>query len=184
MIKKENLNFIERAVSEPAVVEIVQNVSESIWHRLPDVTVFEHFCYVEIGKAIAHGNISSIEGFAGYIARRAAARHLKRTGYESPKMFSEMASENREDEEEVEYEPIDVLADVESEVINKETVTLLAEGDCRRKKVLEGWALGNTNDSQISRSLARSFGGNADSHRKFVQRFRTSCQDKLRATAV
>lgn len=181
MIKKENLIFIEEAMRHTEVIEVVERAASQIWHKVPDVTSFEHTCYVEIGKGILRNEVKSIEGLANYITNRSAARHVNKTKYEPPITFSEMESEDREDVEEIEFEPEDVLANVEGEVIKRETADLLAQGDCRKEKIIEFWAIGNTNSAHISRTLARSFGGNEETHRKYIQRFRRSCREQLSA---
>ena len=183
MIKKENLIFIEEAMRHTEVIEVVERAASQIWHKIPDVTSFEHTCYVEIGKGILRNEVKSIEGLANYITNRSAARHVNKTKYEPPITFSEMESEVREDVEEIEFEPEDVLANVEGEVIKRETADLLAQGDCKKEKILGFWSIGNTNNAYISRSLARSFGGNEETHRKYIQRFRKSCAEQLR-TAI
>ena len=86
-------------------------------------------------------------------------------------------------DEEYTLEPEDVLADVESEVIAKEMTVLLAQDDHRKKVILGNWINGNDNTSDIARLLAQTIGGNVEAHRKYIQRFRKECRDKL-ATAI
>src|SRR5699024_4869903 len=176
MIKKENLIFIEEALKFPKVVEVVESVGESIWHKVPDVTSFEHTCYVTIGKELTERVVESVEGLASHVANRAAARHVNRSRYEQPSLFSELESEVREESEEMVFEPEDVLADVESEVIQKEMTALMAQGDQRKMMILDYWTIGNRNNAHISRSLARTIGGNAEAHRKAIDRFRKDCR--------
>ncbi len=175
MIKKENLIFVEKAMSFPEVVGVVSRVADEIWYKVPNVTSFEHSCYVAIGKAIEKGSVESMEGLAVYIAKRTAGRHVNRTKYIAPESFSELESEVREDSEEMEFDMIDVLADVELEAILNETTDLLAQGDRLKEEIVGLWVLGNENDASISRSLARTFGGKAESHRKRITRFRQDC---------
>src|SRR5699024_1522107 len=181
LIKKENLIFIEEAMRHTEVIEVVERAASQIWHKIPDVTSFEHTCYVEIGKGILRNEVKSIEGLANYITNRSAARHVNKTKYEPPITFSEMESEDREDVEEIEFEPEDVLANVEGEVIAKEMTALLAQGDHLLEEIVGYWAIGNTNNASISRSLARTFGGNAESHRRRINRFRHDCRKHLSA---
>ena len=83
-----------------------------------------------------------------------------------------------------EFDPMDVLADVESEVIAKEMTALLAQGDHRKKEILGYWSIGNTNHALISRLLAQTLGGNKESHRKAINRFRKDCHEYLESTGV
>lgn len=177
MIKKENLIFVEKAMSYPKVIEAVEEVSSRIWYKIPNITSFEHTCYVNIGKEIDKGIVENVESLARYIIKRAAARHVNRSIYEAPKLFSELEIELKRSNEDsdVEFEPEDVLANVENQVLQKEMIALLAQDD-RSKKVLEAWSKGNTNASEISRFLAETLGGKTETHRKFIQRF----ENKLR----
>src|SRR5690625_1545173 len=99
---------------------------------------------------------------------------------EESTLFSGMTSETSEGE--IEFEPLDVLTNVESEVLTKETIALLTQDD-RSKKILEAWSIGNTNNTEISRMLTHTLGGKTESHRKFIQRYEKDCREKL-ATAI
>lgn len=184
MINHQNLIFIESAMEVDAIVNLVEQASRSIWHRIPDVTSFEHTCYVNIGKELAKGNVKSVIAMAKYYISRAIARHIKRTKYVRFKSVEEMASETEKHEDAMGYEPADVLANVESGLEIKEAITLLAKGDRKRKLILTEWANGSTNDSELSDTLASVFGGQARSHCKFIQRFRIECQTNYYSTAM
>src|SRR5699024_9902906 len=96
--------------------------------------------------------------------------------------FSVIASCDEEDEDkQLGFDEVDVLANVESDVIAKEMTALLAQDDHRKKVILGNWILGNDNNSDISRLLAQTFGGNEEAHRKFIQRFRKDCRESLTA---
>ncbi|QDX93596.1 hypothetical protein EEL30_15600 [Brevibacillus laterosporus] len=81
----------------------------------------------------------------------------------------------------------DILVDIESNVIEKESVkekiALLAKGDLRKKAILLAWSDGFYNDSALSELLTQLFGGKPDSHRRAITRFRTFCQAALSQTA-
>lgn len=106
-----------------------------------------------------------------------------RNGYKNEhyEHYSNFDEVNESDGSKTEFEPVDVLADVESEVVTKEMTTLLAQDGHRDKEILNYWLIGNTNSAHISRSLARTFGGNDSSHRVYVHRFRESCREQLSA---
>src|SRR5690606_27687241 len=114
--------------------------------------------------------------------KRAAARHLRKTKYIPPVNFSTLVSVNDEGEEE-EFEIVDVLADIENQMIEqervKEKVALLSKGDQRRKMILNAWASGEYNDLELARVLAHSYGGQINTHRIFIRRFRIECQQRL-----
>src|SRR5690625_1716845 len=165
------------------VIERIYVVSDRIRDKVTDQTLFEERCINRIGEYLvkSNDNINNkkyIERMINEVAKSVVDRNKN----EMAEYFSSLKKEDEEGEE-LEYEPTDFLADVESEVIEKDMVALLAEDDHRKLKVLEGWRIGNTNDKQISRTLAGTFGGKSDSHRKFIQRFRKSCREKLK-TAI
>ena len=163
------------------IIQRIYEVSDRIRDKLTDQTLFEERCIKRITDylLICETNKRN-KRYIERLINEVASAVIERNRNEYAELFSELSTESEEDKE-MEYEPIDVLADVESEVIKRETVTLLAENDCRRLTVLEGWAIGNTNDNQISRALARTYGGNPESHRKFIQRFRLRCREQMSA---
>lgn len=109
---------------------------------------------------------------------------LHRVRKEQATHLEDLTTSNEEGQA-VEYEPVDVLANVASGQLElKETITLLAKDDRRRKMILTEWMNGNTNDSDISSILADTLGGQARSHRIFVQRYRIECRTELTALAI
>lgn len=92
------------------------------------------------------------------------------------------AMENPDGEEDLGFQFEDPLARVEEQVLDeelvKEKIALLAKDDPRRKTVLIEWSKG-TNNTTISDLLAQIYGGKAETHRKFITRFRTDCQKAL-----
>ena len=180
MIKKENIGYIEAAMSYPEVVKVVEAIADQIWHKIPDVTSFEHTAYVSCGKELRKNGGSNPRRVAMHYANRAAKRHISKTKYSPPKTFADIGYED-DDGNDVDFEPVDVLANVESEVIARKTTTLLAQGDRRKGLILSEWTNGNNADLDISYVLANVLGGNSESHRKYIQRFRISCQKALSA---
>lgn len=167
------------------IIERIYEVSDELRSRVTDQTLFEERCINRVGGYLDI-NSSNVRNrrYIERMIREVASSILGRNKNEAAELFTDLGTKDEESDEEIEYEPIDVLANVESEVIKKETITLLAQDDRRRTSVLEAWALGNTNDSQISRTLARTFGGNFDSQRKFVQRFQKECREQLLSAAI
>ena len=163
------------------LLERVYQVSDSIRNVLTDQTLFESRCIKRLGEYLNKDkrNIKN-RMYLERIINEVAKTSIKRNKNENYQTFSELLAEDSEGKT-VEFDPIDVLADVESEVIKKETATMLAQGDCRKKKIVELWIIGNTNNAYISRTLARSFGGNEESHRKYIQRFQQSGREFLEA---
>jgi len=180
LIEKHSLRFLEEAMKYREIVELVAKASERIWHKLPDVTSFEHTCYRNIGEELLKGGVKSVRKMAKYYIRRAEARHIKETQYQHHESLEALA--RYDDYSNEGFEPVDVLADVEGEALAnmsaKEKVTLLAQDDNRQKKILKAWLKGDS-DTEISRSLARSLGGNESGHRSYIKRFKKTCQQRL-----
>lgn len=160
------------------LLDLIYWESDKLIGKITDTTRFEERCIRDLGNYLALDDNNKNNH-----------RHLKLLVYrkvrEAEEVFKKensivMSSMIEHDEEgkEKEFEPEDVLADVEGEVIAKEMAVLLAQDD-RRKKIIEAWKVGNTNRSSISRTLARTLGGNVESHRKFIQRFEKECREKL-----
>lgn len=174
---------IEIVYEIPWILNTVTKKVSSVSHMITRTDKLEALIYKDISQYLTEypeykNNVRRINflidrkiGLAKKKYRIEEARHFN---YYSPK------DDNIEKEE---YEPPDTLASVESGLEIKETIDLLAKDDRKKRFVLSEWANGNFNDSEISGMLAHTFGGNAASHRIFIQRFRTFCQREL-ATAI
>src|SRR5690625_4541972 len=160
------------------IIEEIYSVTDRIRNKVTDTTLFEERVINRISEYL-HKKEANKKN-SRYIIRminEVARSVVNRNKNEHAQTFSELTTVDC-DGESIEFEPIDVLANVESDVIAKEMAALLAQDD-RRKTVVEAWTDGNTNTKSISRTLARTFGGNVESHRKFVQRFRNECHALL-----
>lgn len=83
--------------------------------------------------------------------------------------------------ESYEFEPQDVLANVEDAVIEKSSIKEKIAGlasDDRERFTLNAWIDG-VDDTTIAKALASRYGGKTEGHRTFIKRFRAKCQRKL-----
>ena len=114
--------------------------------------------------------------------RKHVAGYKARYAQEQYNVFSSIVTKDDEGAEQ-QYEPVDVLANVEVSVIDafetKRTIDLLAQADRRKELVLTAWAEGIADATYISDTLASVIGGNAASHRVFIQRFKKHCERAL-----
>lgn len=164
---------------------MIERHSEQIWYKIENQAEFECRCIRQIEKALQNfdtnrGKLKTlitgviIKEKADYLARR--TRKLVTMTMDKPLYIDK-------DGEEVEFEVADVLANVEADIIEQESVNekaaLLAKGDSRRMAILTAWSNGEFNDLELARALACSFGGKIDSHRTFIKRFRIECQERL-----
>lgn len=171
---------LELIYSDRNIVKLVYRISDQERNNITDTNrledlIFSRICrYVKrIPERLTHTSV--INRLAHQVAAQVRSEY-KREHYES---YDSYSIDNGEGEEK-RFEPIDVLANVESEVVAKELTALLAK-DGRTKIILESWTDGNDNISSISDTLARVLGGNAESHRKFIHRFKDQCHDTLAA---
>lgn len=165
---------------EDWIIRIIYETSDKIRESAIDQTHFEERCIKRIARYLKEDrNRLKNKRYIKSMVKKEASDYIKWCRKEEASMFSEI--DLTDDEEDLEFDPMDVLADVESEVIAKEMTALLAQGDHLLEEIVGYWAIGNTNNASISRSLARTFGGNAESHRRRINRFRHDCRKHLSA---
>jgi len=164
---------------------IIEKHSEQIWYKIDNQAEFECRCIRQIEKALHNfdtkrGKLKTL--IVGVILKEKADYLARRTRKLVPITLDKPIYIDK-DGDEVEFEVEDVLANVEDGIIERESVNekvaLLAKGDSRRMAILNAWADGEFNDLELSRVLAHSFGGQENTHRKFIQRFRIECQERL-----
>ncbi|MGR3287964.1 hypothetical protein [Bacillus sonorensis] len=175
-MKEKQFNRLKLAAESGAVPFVVRE-AEKLARITPDFTSFEQECYQVIGRTLENlsDNGREKKALIQRLIRETRHRFLKKL------VKREHASLEALSEGETSWEPEDISANVVSEVLLKEKIDLLAQDDPRKKTILAIWNRGCTNDSEISSLLAKRFGGNPESHRKFIQRFRAHCQSQLTA---
>ena len=159
-------------------VPIINDVVNKVWYRVKDESLLRYSCF-----KVLEWSIKSFDASKGNFYNY-ALRNIKRTRNAHLKRRESNWKENAPLElDEEERSPInfirDVLADVEDEVLIREKVALLAEGDPRRMAILNQWMRGCTNASDLARYLADTFGGDPKNHRVEVHRFKIKCQKAL-----
>ena len=165
----------------PWLIKEVEKASNLASHRLTNTARLEYQIMNYVGQYLAQDEHNAKN--RGYIVKmiyRKVADLLKRNRKEHAVHFADIGFEDDSGEAH-EYDPVDTLASIESELITKETVALLAKNDGRRKMILNAWTNGFTNDKALSETLAGFLGGQAEAHRKFIKRFRIECRGILAA---
>ncbi|WP_260853799.1 hypothetical protein [Bacillus sp. WP8] len=154
----------------------IHHESERIAGSVPDQTSFEQRTLLSVGYWLDRyrENGRDKRALIQRIIKRESITYLKQT-----KRAAALSIEGMRDAGNVSWEPKDVLADVESEVLLKEKTALLAQGDLRKEMILTNWSRGCTNNTEIAMLLAQHFGGNIEGYRKYIQRFRLKCQREL-----
>lgn len=152
---------------------LIEKASKEIEMIVEDVTKFDCRMILKAKKLIEETFNDSKGDFisvfkttislekADFIKRR--SRKLKETSLDA------LASGSEDGMAGYQFEASD---DVESEVLLKEKVALLAQGDSRKKVILTEWSKG-ANDKAISELLAQLYGGTAESNRVYISRFKT-----------
>lgn len=165
------------------LINRIYEESDKLLSRITSTERFEERCIKDIGEYLYldKGNAKNKSHLIRLINRK-VKEALESFKKEEHAYFSDVV-EGEIFEDEIEFEPEDTLASVEGEVVTKEMTALLAQDDQKVRLILDYWMIGNTNNAHISRSLARTFGGNEKSHRVSIYRFRESCREQL-STAI
>lgn len=164
-------------------IGLVNKMSLSIWFKVNNECNFEAKCLNEIDgllkafdptygrfENLARRNIMKI---ARDYTKNRSTKVAKNTSLDD---LSESISGVAKREH---LEPIDVLANIESNFETKEIAALLAQGDQRKIVILNAWIDGLNDDSKLARLLAQQFGGKTESHRQAIKRFRSECKTTL-----
>ena len=161
----------------------ISRISESIWYLVVNETHFEQSCIVGIKDAIKRFDQSkgAFSTQVNFHIRQAKSRSIsrltkRRRGYEMDYLDKHSSGD---EERSSNYEVVDDLAVIDDGIIVNEKIALLAEDDSRKLAILNAWSNGEYNDSDTASFLAKRYGGNSESHRKFINRFRTTCRGAL-----
>ncbi len=165
----------------------VTQMSENVWYKLHNNADFECRCLTQLKRALmkfdetkgkARSLISHVlvKERSVYLNGKRGKRLLETSSFE------ELVKVNKDGKEE-KFDCEDVLANVEDQVLNKDSVkeraALLAQGDPVKIEILNAWQDGIYDDSKLSRLLAQSFNGKSESYRKTIHRFRIKCRKSL-----
>ena len=165
------------------LIERVYKESDKLIGKIADTSKFEERCIKDLAQYLgrAEENKKHRRHLIRMINRHVGqALEIYKTNDSVP--FSVLSRKEADNEEkEIEFEPIDVLANVESETIAKEMTALLAQDDHRKKIILGNWITGNDNVSDIARLLAQTIGGSVETHRKYIHRFQKECRKFIAA---
>lgn len=161
-------------------LEYLRTCVEQVSHLISNTEKLE----VRIFKQLASYLSTDKQSYARikHIVNREIALALKQYRVERASLFCTLSKKD-DFGESLEFEPYDILANVEDTVVEKSSIDEKIAGlasDDRERITLYAWANG-TSDVEISKTLAGHFGGKFESHRTFVKRFKAKCQRKLAA---
>ncbi|MGY3188756.1 hypothetical protein [Lysinibacillus sp. TE18511] len=172
----EDLAIIYR---DKAILQYTRDKISEVSSIITNTALLEHNIFSQLMKYYSARKTHSIRR-SKLLVDREIAKAKKEYGCQQATIFSNMSVTN-DFGESLEFEPEDLLARggetaVQNISLNEEIARLAT--DDRELATLNAWANG-FNDTQVSTTLASHFGGNKESHRKFVRRFKVKCQERL-----
>jgi hypothetical protein len=153
----------------------IENASMIIEKASDDVTKFDCRVLLKIKKAMDDPSVRDFAGYVKTIIGNEKSDFLTRRKRKRKDLS--MTSLEGDGDEELGYQ-FESTSNTVDDVLFKEQVTLLAQGNRIKELILDQWSKG-ARDSSISVMLAHQFGGNSESHRKTIQRFRNDCKIRL-----
>lgn len=158
---------------------LIERASKEIEGKVADVTKFDCRLIIK-AKKIVEETFDEKKGDFISVFKTAVSREKEDFVNRRSKYLDEVSMEFLAEPQgdELGYQFEDRRASVEDDIAYKEKVTLLAQGDERKEIILDQWTKGAT-DKSISEMLAHRFGGNEETHRRFITRFRPKCQNIL-----
>jgi DNA-directed RNA polymerase specialized sigma24 family protein len=154
---------------------LIESASRIIEKVSDDPTKFDCRVLLKIKKAVEDPTIRDFAGYVKTIIGNERSDFLNRRRRKREDIS--MAALEGESDEDLGYQ-FKSTDNTEHDVEFKERVTLLAQGNPKKESILQQWSRG-AEDKAISELLAQRFGGKAESHRKFIQRFKTECRNRL-----
>ncbi|KMK75416.1 hypothetical protein [Alkalihalobacillus pseudalcaliphilus] len=172
-------------------IPLINHEGNRIFSRVRDSTSFEFECYKKIESWVRDFDENVHNDFRALIIRcirRIKSKHLKNELKVVPISLDSLAGVDDEGNQ-LHYERylVDDNINLAEDIIDSydltEKVTVLANGDSRKMLILKAWINGY-NDSEIAKLLAKVCGGNSESHRKFITRFKNKeCRTAFEKTA-
>lgn len=162
---------------------LILRLSEKNRNRVRAQDALEEQCFKQVRAAI-----KTYDPSRGSFKKHVEANIYKRLYFyikRNSERTKEMETVSLVTKEGIEIDVEDVLARVDNEVnvYANEKIALLAKGDPRNLAILKSWTYHDNSDSHTADSLARDFGGKAESQRKYITRFKSQCRTTL-ASAV
>lgn len=157
----------------------IHEMSNKYWHSIQSEERFEASCFSRIECAVRKFDPQKGD-FYGLVLRKLnelLAQHRKR--YSQRKCVLSLSNTLNDSDLDIESTLVDDLAVIDSQLIVKEEIALLAEGNLKRRFILKQWTYGENNDTNIARLLAQYCEGEVSTHIKYVQRFRARCRKAL-----
>lgn len=161
---------------------LIYTLSERNRNRIRSQESFENDCFVRIAYIYdnqMHKGWRNIDGLIRRSIYRLLLQQIDRERKWRRGYTIEEGTENSEDVDLIERIPDDG-ASVDSDLMAKEKIARLAADDLRKVAILNDWASGYTNDSELAARMSAELGGSRETHRTYIRRFRDRCKVVIR----
>lgn len=172
-----------KVYENPSVVREIRRQVDRASSIIVNTEKLENQIYKQLGNYYREcENISFLR--IQYLIGREIKKAKKKFRTQNNISFGDLTSTDFGGSDEREFEPKDVLADVDTLVESKLAVeeikkALSSLATTERDTIILNEICEGCKDTHIAKTLASLFGGKMDTHRRYVIRFRTKCKDKL-----
>lgn len=165
----------------------INAIAEEVWYNLKDESAFRYACYKQIEYTVKYydpdkANFETLIMKNIYRVKHKYLNDASRSINREETVSLESITVTDKKGETWAYDPPADI-DIEKEVLHREareeaTKKIAASWgrDGARKKVIIGGWIDGLNDSEIAEEMGARFGGNVESHRKYIQRFKNRCR--------
>ena len=171
------MEHLEIIYLDNSVMSFIRGKVDEVSHLLANTARLENRIFKRLNRYYKHQEQSkrSIKRIK-QIVHEEISDAFKRQRVERAIRFDEIEITNGFGEP-IEYEPKDVLADVEGAAINNSLAKKIIglASDDRERFTLNAWQNGY-NDLEIAKELALLYGGKIEGHRSFIKRFKADCR--------
>lgn len=173
------MKTLEQIYKDEGTISYIYKVVDEVSRVIENTEKLEENIYSQLKKYFEH-EVHRTWKRIKYLIDREVKKARERFRLET-KVFSEIGVTS-DDGSELIYDPVDELALISRMVEGKEDIkkVISLATDDRKRIALNGLMDGET-VTQVSETLERRFGGNSETHRKFITRFRKDCRSAVNA---
>ena len=172
------MEHLEIIYEDTKTIQYIRRVVESVSHRIENTERLEENIFEQLVKYYSHEKHRSWLRIK-YLIDREVKKARQRFEKFTQVSFSELSRRDGEGEE-MQFDREDELALITRKLEGKDDIKKIVSlaTDERKALALKGLFDGVT-VVQISKTLARRYGGKSESHRKLINRFKTDCYNAV-----
>lgn len=156
----------------------IHRLSEISRNQISSQCDFEEDCFKRIDEAVKIFDIEKGRFRALVEAKlRERLNRWKKRNITKTRNFTSVPIISKDGECSIDVK--DDRAIIEDNILVNEEIASLAGGDLRNLAILKSWTYTGNSDTATATLLAQSYGGNAESHRRYITRFKSQCQTTL-----